>query len=250
MDPLQSLLFFATAAAGGAINAVAGGGSFLLFPVLMLGGLPPVAANIMCTIALWPGSVASSIAYWREVRTPIATLKILLIFCLVGSAIGAWLLLTLPEVTFERAVPWLMLAATLVFAFGRRVLSLLRKEHSAAPPFIVYSGMFIISIYGGYFGAGIGILMLALLQLIGHTHMHEMNALKTVLGSAINAVALIIFVAGGEVVWSQAPVLIVGGMAGGYVGTILALKIEPEKVRALVILIAFAMTTYFFIRAA
>ncbi len=250
IDILQPLLLFSTAAVGAAINSVAGGGSFLLFPVLMVGGMPAVAANVMCTIALWPGSVASSYAYWREVKTPVATLKKLLVFCVIGSAVGAWALLHFPEETFARLVPWLLLAATLVFTFGRRVLTLLHKEHAVAPPLVVYGGMLAIAVYGGYFGAGIGILMLALLQLIGHQQMHEMNGLKTVLGSAINAVAMVMFVASGSVLWAAAPALIAGGVVGGYVGTRLALKVQPEKVRRLVVVIACTMTAYFFIKGA
>jgi len=248
-DLAQALLFFATAALGGAINAVAGGGSFLLFPVLMLGGFSPVVANIMCTIALWPGSLASSYAYWREVKTPIAALRKLLFFCVAGSAIGAWILLRLPEATFAALVPWLMLAATLIFTFGRQVLRMLpvvvQPHHK-----IAYFGMFLIAVYGGYFGAGIGILMLALLQLIGYHHMHEMNAMKTVLGAAINAVAVVMFIASGHVVWEWSWVLIAGGVTGGYAGTRLALKIDPEKVRAFVVVIGVVVTIYFFVKSA
>lgn len=245
----QHLVFFVVAAVGGAINSVAGGGSFLLFPVLMFGGLSAVAANIMCSIALWPGSVASAIAYWREVKTPIAVLKKLLFFCVIGSAIGAWILLHFPEETFAKLVPWLLLMATLIFAFGRLLLAKLRLEHASTNHVVVYLGMLLIAVYGGYFGAGIGILMLAMLQLAGHSHMHEMNAMKTVLGSAINAVAVVIFIASGRVEWHWAAALVAGGISGGYIGTKLALKVSPEKIRRLVIVIATAMTAYFFIKA-
>jgi uncharacterized membrane protein YfcA len=249
-EPLLSAIFFIASAFGAAINAVAGGGSFLLFPVLMLGGMSPVAANIMCTIALWPGSVASSYAYWREVKTPISTLKKLLFFCVVGSAIGAGALLHFPEETFEALVPWLLLGATLIFAFGRKLIVVLHLGQMTMQPAIIYLGMLSIAIYGGYFGAGIGILMLALLQLLGHQNMHEMNGLKTVLGSAINAVALVMFVFSGHVVWSSAGALVAGGITGGYFGTRLALKIHPEKLRYVVIAIGFTMTAYFFLKPA
>ena len=247
-DLLQPLLFFTTAALGGAINAVAGGGSFLLFPVLMFGGLPPVAANVMCTIALWPASLASSFTYWREVKTPFSVLKNLLVFCVAGSAIGAATLLHFPEETFAALVPWLLLVATLIFTFGRTLLAKLRIAHTSTNHIAIFIGMLVIAIYGGYFGAGIGILMLAMLQLAGHSHMHEMNALKTVMGAAINGVAVVIFVASGHAVWQWAGILIAGGITGGYVGTKLALKLHPEKVRKMVVLIGFVMTTYFFLR--
>lgn len=247
-ESLQYLIFFLSAAIGGAINAVAGGGSFLLFPVLMFGGMPPVAANVMCTIALWPGSVASSYAYWREVNTPIHTLKNLLFFCVIGSALGAWILLHFPEETFAALVPWLLLVATVIFTFGRRVVAKLRLAHSSTNHMAIYAGMLAIAIYGGYFGAGIGILMLAMLQLAGYHHMHEMNALKTVLGAAINGVAVAIFITSGAVLWNCAGVLIAGGIAGGYIGTKLALKIHPETVRKIVVMIGVATTAYFFLK--
>lgn len=250
-DLAQPLLFFVTAAIGGAMNAVAGGGSFLLFPVLMLGGMSSIAANVMCTVALWPGSVASSYAYWRVMKTPVSVLRLLLLFCVIGSAIGAWILLATPEVTFKALVPWLMLIATLIFTFGRYFLKDLHADGKPSTHTLRASlGMLAIAIYGGYFGAGIGILMLALLQLIGYRQMHEMNAMKTVLGSAINAVAVIIFIASGRVVWHWALILIAGGIFGGYVGTKIALRVAPEKVRVFVVLVAISMTAYFFLHAA
>lgn len=244
---VQYPLFFAAAAIAGAMNAVAGGGSFLLFPTLMFGGLPAVGANVMCSIAMWPGSLASSYAYWKEIKTPIHTLRNLLVFAVAGGGIGAWVLLHFPESTFERLVPWLLLSATVVFAFGRHAVAYLRMENASVNKWVIYMGMLVIAIYGGYFGAGMGILMLAMLQLSGHQNMHEMNGLKTVLGSGINAMAVLIFLMRGEVLWHWALVLVAGGIAGGYVGTRLALRVQPEKVRRLVIVIACAMTAYFFL---
>ena len=182
-------------------------------------------------------------------NTPLKSLNKLLIFCVIGSAMGAYILLSLPEYVFTALVPWLLLVATLIFTFGRRLIAWLKKEHAHTPSVWLYLGMLIIAVYGGYFGAGIGILMLALLQLAGYDHMHQMNALKTVLGTAINAVAVVMFVFSGEVLWDSAGVLIAGGVFGGYVGTKLALKVSPEIVRKIVILIAFSMTGYFFLKA-
>lgn len=247
MEWVEPLLFFITAALGAAINSVAGGGSFLLFPVLIFGGMSPVAANVMCTIALWPGSVASSIAYWRALKTPLSVLKYLLILCVIGSAFGAWVLLYLPESVFEQLVPWLLLMATLLFAFGRRLIGLLRLEDVSTNKVGVWIGMIVIAVYGGYFGAGIGILMLAMLQLAGYSHMHEMNAMKTVLGSAINAVAMVIFICSGAVLWDTAGWLVAGGITGGFIGAKMALRVSPEKVRNIVIIIGVLMTSYFFL---
>lgn len=243
---ITDILFFLVAMLAGAINSVAGGGSFLLFPTLMFGGMSSISANIMCTVAMWPGSVASGITYFRAIKTPIAQLRSLIIVSLLGSMLGASLLLATPEVLFKSCVPWLMLGATLIFISGKKLLRFLPHHISM---FWALALMFLIAIYGGYFGAGIGILMLALLQLLGHSHIHEMNALKTLLGSAINLVAVVMFILSGQVVWQAAPVLIAGGITGGYVGTKLALRVAPEKIRWLVGAIACLMTAYFFIAA-
>lgn len=243
---VQYPLFFITATIAGAMNAVAGGGSFLLFPILMMGGMPAVAANVMCSVAMWPGSLASCYAYWREIKTPLHTLRPLLVFAIAGGAVGAAILLYFPDHTFERLVPWLLLGATIIFTFGRYAIAYLRMEHASTNHVVIYAGMFVIAVYGGYFGAGMGILMLAMMQLAGQRNMHEMNGLKTVLGSGINAAAVVIFVGNGEVLWEWAWVLIAGGIFGGYAGTRLALKVDPEKIRRLVVMIACAMTAYFF----
>lgn len=267
------ILFFAAAFAGGAVNSVAGGGTFLTFPLLIVNGLSALQANILSTIALWPGAVASAFAYRNEQPVAKEQMKSLILVSLIGSAIGAAILLVAPEAVFERLVPWLLLIATLLLTFGDKVKLLPRKSadsrmrraegsrslltsffNSTSAVDRVGSKLiciqFIISIYGGYFGAGMGILMLAGLQLAGFTHMHQMNALKTILGSAINAVAVIIFVLSGKVVWALAPIMILGGIAGGWVGAKLALKISPQKVRAFVIMIGFIMSGYFFITGA
>jgi len=242
----QQAIFFVTAIIASAINSVAGGGSFLLFPTLMLGGLPAVGANIMCAVGMWPGSVASSIAYWREIKIPIKEIRNLMLLSFLGGGIGAYILLHFPEETFAALVPWLLLSATVIFTFGRRVVAYLRLEHVHSNHKIIYVGMLIIAIYGGYFGAGMGILMLAMLQLAGHQNMHEMNGIKMVLSSGINVVALALFLVSGEVLWEWAGVLIAGGIVGGYVGTRLAVKVEPEKIRRMVVVIGFGMTAYFF----
>lgn len=247
---MELATFFFASFAAGAINSVAGGGTFLTFPVFILNGLTPLAANIMSTIALWPGNLASVYGYreiWRKDR---AFLKPFLTVGITGGAVGAMLLLHTPEITFQRLVPWLMLAAMLVFTFGKRLIALM---HRVRPPkgerkIAGLALQMMIAIYGGYFGAGIGILTLAMLQLMGGEHMHEMNAQKTVLTSAINLATVIIFILSGKVIWSLAVVMIAGAVSGGYLGARAALKVAPEKLRWLVIVIGFTMTAYFFIK--
>ncbi len=254
MDISTSLLLFAAALAAGAINAVAGGGTFLTFPALVFAGYSPIQANIASTLALWPGSLASAAAYRREWHAHRHILPPLLIISVLGGGMGAYVLLHTPEATFNALVPWLLLAATLIFTFGRRLIALLNrwtKHHGETPSparLLATRGMqFTIAVYGGYFGAGIGILMLAMLQLMGYTHIHRMNALKTTMGSAINAVAVLMFVGHSAVPWEPTLVMIVGGIAGGYFGARLALKVKPEYVRLLVSIIGFSMTAYFFL---
>ena len=235
-------LYLAIAAIGSAVNSVAGGGTFLTFPVLILNGLTPLQANIASTIALWPGSVASAVAF-RSQRGHVERERLVpfIIISVLGSAIGTAILLLAPERVFSFLVPWLLLMATLIFTFGRYLTPHAAGKHKA------YALQFAIAIYGGYFGAGIGILMLAMLQVWGLTHIHQMNALKTLLGSAINGVAWVIFLFSGRVVWDVAAVMIVGAIVGGYAGARLSLRVDPGKIRALVSAVGFAMSAYFFL---
>ncbi|MGE0754189.1 MAG: sulfite exporter TauE/SafE family protein [Alphaproteobacteria bacterium] len=249
MDLLDISLFMLAAFAGGAVNSVAGGGTFITFPLLIVSGLTALQANILSTIALWPGAVASAFAYRKEQKITLHQIKGLVVASLIGSAIGTAILLLAPESVFEALVPWLLLFATLLLAFGGKFkakqLPTARSVDRAGGKIIFLQ--FLIAIYGGYFGAGIGILMLAALQLAGFSHMHQMNALKAILGSAINAVAVVIFIASGKVVWPIAVFMIAGGIVGGYVGARLALKVQSQTVRRLVVLIGFLMSVYFFV---
>jgi uncharacterized protein len=249
MTLLEITLFFLAAAGGGAINSVAGGGTFITFPLLTLYGMSPFQANIMSTIALWPGSVSSAFGYRKQLNVEKRVLWRFMLVSIIGSVVGAELFLNTSEVAFEQLVPWLLLGATLLFTFGRHGIKLLHQFSGKVTTASLLLGMilqFVIAIYGGYFGAGIGILMLAMLQLMGMEHIHQMNALKTVLGSTINAVAFFIFVFSGHVIWSVALVMVAGAMIGGYFGARLAMKVSVEKIRLLVSVIGFGMTAYYF----
>jgi hypothetical protein len=240
------LLFFA-AVAGGAINSVAGGGSFVAFPALLFAGVPPVPANATNTIALWPGSLASVLAYRRELGDVKRELFPLAIAALLGGLGGSLLLLRTPEGTFVLLIPWLLLFATLLFTFGGAVAR--RLTHGArAPLWLAAIVQLAISVYGGYFGGGMGIMMLAVLTLLGMTHIHRMNALKNVLGALINGVAVVAFVIAGAVRWAPGVVMIAGGITGGYAGAAIARRMSPKYVRWVVMGIAWGMTTYFFVK--
>ncbi len=249
--PHAFLLFFA-AALGGALNSVAGGGSFIAFPALLFTGVPAIRANATNTVALWPGSVASAGAYRKELQAARPLLLLLCSVSLLGGFVGARILLLTKDETFERLLPWLLLAATLLFAFGGEMSKRMRKRIPAhrAPSWMGTAGVcllqFVIAIYGGFFGGGIGILMLATLSLMGMTEIHMMNALKTVLGSLINGIAVVAFVLAGKVLWPQACVMILGAILGGYLGAYYAMKMNSATVRKFVIGVGFTMTAVFF----
>jgi hypothetical protein len=241
-----ALLFFA-AAVGGAINSVAGGGSFVAFPALLFAGVPPVAANATNTIALWPGSVASAVAYRRELRDVRRELVPLGTASFVGGLAGSLLLLRTSDSTFILLIPWLLLFATLLFSFGGAVTRKVMGGKEASLGVAVGAQLF-IGFYGGYFGGGMGIMMLAVLSLLGMTDIHRMNSLKAVLGTLVNGVAVVTFIVAGAVAWAPGSVMIVGGIAGGYAGAAIARRVEPGTVRRLVLAVAWIMTGYFFLR--
>lgn len=253
--PEATLLLLAAMLAG-ALNAVAGGGSFLTFPALVFAGVPPVNANASSTVALWPGTVASAAAYRDEFDTQRRLLLLLGGVSVAGGVLGAVLLLRTPQATFSALVPWLLLLATLLLAFGGALTKRLRARlrPSAGPSWPATVGIaglqFLVAIYGGYFGGGIGIIMLAMLALIGMENLHTMNALKTLLASCINGVAVLTFVIAGAVAWPATIVMIAGGVLGGYGGAYFARRLDQRLVRGFAIAVGFGMTFYFFLRGA
>jgi len=240
-------LLFLAAMLGGALNSVAGGGSFLAFPALLFAGVPPVPANATTTIALWPGGIASAFAYRRELADERRMLGPLGAAALLGGLAGSLLLLRTPEATFVLLIPWLLLFATLLFTFGAPLARRLTGS-TRLPVGLASLAQLAISVYGGYFGGGMGIMMLAVLTLLGMTHLHRMNALKNVLSAIINGVAVVAFVVAGAVRWGPGVVMIAGGIAGGYLGATTARRIDPRYVRVFVLVVAWTMTLYFFSR--
>ena len=236
----------AAAFAAGAINSVAGGGSFLTFPALVFSGVSPVIANASNTVALVPGTMASVLAYRRDVaRLNEKHLKLWLLVSLLGGAVGAALLLVTSDKTFRQVAPWLLLFATLLFAFGNQV-SLAMRGRLHGNGWLMLALMFPIAVYGGYFGGGIGIMFLAALRLYGMTDIHGMNGIKTILGGSLNALAALIFIATGEVTWKPTLVMMAAAIAGGYVGPRVARRLKPAVIRRLVIAVGITMTIYFF----
>ncbi len=244
---LTAALLFAAAAAGGAINAVAGGGSFVAFPALLAAGVPPISANATNTVALWPGSVASAVAYRQEIAAMRRELVPLGIASFVGGLGGSILLLRTSNDTFVLLIPWLLLFAAALFSFGKRLSGFFAKGTEASLG-VVTVVQLAISIYGGYFGGGMGIMMLAVLSLMGMTDIHKMNGLKTVLAALINGVAVVAFIMAGAVTWGPGLVMVAGGIAGGYAGAAVARRVSPAAVRLVVLVVAWTMTAYFFVK--
>ena len=258
----MAIIFFAAMLAG-AQNSVAGGGSFILFPILLNVGLPnivnnvapSVIANTSNTVALWPGSLASVAAYRSELRNSKQNMLPLVIVSIVGGLLGAILLLNTSNATFNALLPFLMLVATLLFAFGGR-LSKAARSHSARlnmPAWslsaIIIVMQFVTAIYGGYFGAGIGIVMLAVLAVWGMDDINEMNGIKTLLASCINGVAVLYFIARGQIAFPDVLIMILGAVIGGYFGARIARKINPQRVKQFITVVAVLLTVYFFAHA-
>ena len=242
-------MFFA-GAVGGALNSVAGGGSFIAFPALLFTGVPPIPANATNTIALWTGQAASGGAYRSRLDVPRRVLIPLIAASVAGGLAGAFLLLKTPAQTFMRVLPWLTLGATLLFAFGRRLAAgrLSVIEHDASSTALAAATLFqlAVAVYGGYFGGGMGIVMLAMLATLGMTDIHSMNALKSVMGFVINGIAVIAFVVWRAIYWEKGVVTILGAIAGGYLGAHYAQKLPQSWIRVFVVVVGTAMTIYFF----
>jgi uncharacterized membrane protein YfcA len=243
-----AILLACAAFIAGLMNAIAGGGTFITFPALVFTGVPPVIANASNAVALAPASLASAWAYRRDFQ-PVesVSLKAMAVVSLTGGVAGAILLVVTPESTFNGLIPWLLLAATLVFAFGPRVIPRLRERFRIGPAALL-GLQFLVGIYGGYFGGAMGIVMLATYSLFGLTNLNAMNAMKSVLAGLINGVAVFVFVATGNVAWRETLLMMVFAVAGGYVGAHYGRRLDQRYLRALIILISVAVTVAFFAR--
>ncbi len=245
------LLLFVAAVLGGALNSVAGGGSFIVFPTVLFTGTAPVMANATTAAGLWPASVASAAAYRRNIgaqrRARVVTLAAA---SLGGGVLGALLLLGTSDETFVSLLPWLLLFATLVFTFGKRVTGALSGVRVDGPLSLLLGAgvQLVISTYGGYFGGGMGIMMLAVFTLLGMRDIHEMNGVKNVLGALINGAAIIAFATAHKIAWHPAAALALGSLVGGFGGASLARQVRPDRMRIAVLVFAWSLTAYFFAR--
>jgi uncharacterized membrane protein YfcA len=241
-----TMLLFGAGLWAGTQNALAGGGSFVTLPSLMLSGLNARSANITSTIALFPGQVTTGWAgHANATGTARLSFKALFIISLIGGALGAFLLLLTPPSFFAKLVPWLVLFATTVFAWG----SFFRKPHEHEPlsPLIAGVAQFLIAIYGGYFGGGIGFLMLAALTIAG-LKVRAAGATKNVLAAVMNASAVVIFLFGKEIEWLNAAILGVGAIIGGYIGAHLLQRVNERVLRVGIVVLGLALTIGLFVR--
>jgi uncharacterized protein len=249
----EALLLAVAAAAAGLINAVAGGGTLVTFPTLLLVGTPSVVANATSTLALVIGTFGGVLGYRRQLAQVRVWLKRFIPVSLAGGLIGAVLLTASGEKIFSRLVPFLLLFATVLFlgqgAF-RRFAGFGDAAGAAHPHsrtvWVAIVFQFFVAVYGGYFGAGIGILMLASLGFVGLSDIHEMNALKTVLGSLINLVAAVYFIFAGLISWPKAGVMTVGALAGYYFGAHFSQRIPQKHVRQIIAGIGFTISAVLF----
>ena len=243
------LLLLGAGLLAGAMNAAAGGGSFVTFPALVLIGLPSVAANASSTVALFPGALASTWAFRGELSGIADTrLGTLVAISLAGGACGAVLLLATPSSTFNDVIPWLLLLATLAFAFGGRIGPALSRRVRIGSP-VLLPTQFVLAMYGGYFGGAVGIMMMAVWTLLGHTNLKAMNPAKTLLVSAANAIAVLCFIAAGAIWWRETINMLIAAAVGGYGGARIARHLDTRLIRAFVLLVTAGMTLTFFARA-
>ena len=246
----------------GALNAVAGGGSFLSFPAMLSIGLGPIQANATNTVALWPGQLTSIAGYWDEVGKHRGLAIKMAIAGLIGGSVGAIILLNTPAKTFLNLVPWLLLFAALIFALSSPVMKWIQRSKSASAQiadsrekmehggkqWLLIVATIVICFYIGYFGAGAGFLIISLLSVFGFEDLNEMNAMKVVSTTMANGMACILFAFSGKVEWRYCLAAMVTCAIGGYLAARIAQRADPRLLRALVVVIGLGMAAYFFWR--
>jgi uncharacterized membrane protein YfcA len=246
MSIAMIVILFVAGFLSGAVNAIAGGGTFLTFGALTLAGLPPIAANATSSVIQFPGYITSTLAYRREFKGLWRGAVLLAIVSVIGAVCGSLFLISLSNPAFRSMVPWLLLGATAVFAAGPKLRPKTQGEgHAASPLGLGLQG--ITSFYGGFFGAGMGIMMLASLGLASGGDYHRLNALKNFLSIVIAAVAIIIFASAGALSWLHALVMIPAVAAGGYAGVAVAKKVPQGVLRWMVVAAGLGLAVYYFV---
>lgn len=252
----HALILLLVGLTSGLMNSLAGGGSFVLFPTLVFLGLQPIAANATATLALLPGTFTTMYTYRKNLVVHNKQLITYIAISIAGGAFGAMLLLRTSNTDFAKMVPYLLLTATLLFTFRMQILLWIRKIsrntepdslNNSLPYRIIMMILFVaICIYGGFFGAGMGIMTLALFSLMGMQNLHEMNALRSCIGLCANVIAALMFCTSGVIAWQHALIVAIGAVFGGYFGAYYALKLPQSWSRNAVVIIGWVITIYFF----
>ena len=247
MMPIDQIIFlFAAGFVSSVANAIAGGGTFLTFGAMTLAGIPPVMANATSSVTQLPGYITSALAYRDEIRKDLREALLIGGLSIAGGLAGALILLSLSNPQFRQIVPWLLLSATLIFAAGPWLKpKSLEPDHPMKPS--GFAAQFAVAIYGGFFGAGMGIMMLAVLGLSKGGDYHRLKAIKNFVSVLIAAIAIAVFATGGVIAWGPALVMIPAGAIGGYAGVWAARRVPQWIMRALVVVVGLALTWYYFV---
>lgn len=249
---IELLFLFAAGFFGGVINSIAGGGSFITFPALLFVGVPPISANATNTFASCAGYLSGTYAFREDLVAHKRELPLLIVISLAGGVLGAWLLLQTPEALFREAIPWLLLFATLLFIYGGQINGVLRRlsgthRHASWLGRLLLLLMLLgVSTYGGFFNAGLGIIILSYLALAGYSDIHAMNGIKLLISTVVSLVAIVLFVVDGVIAWYEGAIVLVGTLVGGYMAADLSRRLPQDWVRKVVIVASCVITVYFF----
>lgn len=248
----ESIVLFGAGFLGGVINSIAGGGSFITFPMLLFTGIPPISANATNTFASCSGYIIGTYAFRGDLLAHKKDLRKFLLISLFGGIAGAWLLLRTPSTLFREAIPWLLLFAVLLFVFGGWLNNILRKlasrhrHASSVGSWLLLLLLFGVCAYGGFFNAGLGIVILSYLALAGYTDINAMNGLKLLVSSSVSLTAVALFSYEGVIAWGEGALVFLGALVGGYVAAHISRQVPQPYVRAFVIVVGVGMTAYFF----
>ena len=250
---VEGIALFLAGLIGGMVNSIAGGGSFITFPALMAAGVPPIAANATNTFASSAGYISGAAGFRRELWAHRSQLPKIAVSALVGGGLGGWLLLQTPEDTFNRAIPWLLLLATLLLVWGDPLQAGLRRRFGGRQSLSALGGVLLVLLlllvctYGGCFNAGLGIILLGYFTLAGYQDIHLMNGLKLLVSALVSILAIVMFGVGDLIAWREGAIVLIGTLIGGY-GAASAVRVVSQRlVRRAIIAVAAGMTAYFFI---
>jgi uncharacterized membrane protein YfcA len=251
-DTLTALLLLMAGVLAGVSNSIAGGGTFFTFPAFLAAGLSPVVANASNALAVWPANIVAAISYRREFADIPALLKGSLMIALAGGAAGAGLVAYVGNEVFSRLIPFLILFATVLFTFGRRIGAWLYPRTPAGAPAhpgaLARTFEFMVAVYGGFFGAGLGVMLMAGLLMLGVHNLQKNNALKNLLGAVVNSTAILVFVASGLVSWPHTLIGLSGAAVGGMAGARIARLLSAAWLGRIVTTVGLLLSAYYFMK--